>query len=129
MKKMYAAFLLLAIALVGVAVWFSPLTGDSRYAYNDNAPTEKLDGLIYPHGQTVRVDFEGAEEDMYGYLDRIGATVVKTAEAGGRVIVYAYSPRVSESGNYTTEGDEYNVMAAFGDGSISVGAPVLPGSY
>ncbi len=129
MKKMYAAFLLLAIALIGVAVWFSPLVGENRYAYNDNIPTEKLDGLVYPHGQTVRVDFDGEQADMYAYLDRLGATVVKTAEAGGRVIVYAYSPRVALDCNNTAEGGEYNVMAAFGDGKISIGAPVLPGSY
>ena len=128
MKKMYAAFLLLAIVVVGIAVWFSPLTGD-RYAYNDNDKAQKSDGVAYPFGQTVRVDFDGEEADMYAYLDKMNATVVKTAEAGGRVIVYAYSPRVEDNGQCTSEGDRYNVMAAFADGRIAVGTPVLPGSY
>ena len=128
MKKMYAAFLLLALIVVGVAVWFSPLKGDI-HAYNDNAPTRRSDGIVYPQGQTLRVDFDGGEEQMNAYLESIGATVVKTVEAGGRTIVYAYSPRVERRGLYTTEGDEYNVMAAFGSGSVAVGTPILAGSY
>ncbi|MCH5161076.1 MAG: hypothetical protein J1G04_03500 [Clostridiales bacterium] len=128
MKRMYAAFILLSVVIVGVAVWFSPLNGN-RYKYDDNEPVERLGGIAYPSGQTVRVDFDGDEAAMYDYLGDIGATVVKTVESSGRVIVYAFCPRVEHRGYYTVDGDEYNVMASCGDGKIAVGAPVLPGSY
>ena len=128
MKKMYVAFILFAVAIVGVAVWFSPLKGN-RYAYDDNVPTERLDGIVYPSGETVRVDFDGDEADMYAYLKDISAKVVKVTETSDRVIVYAICPRVEYGGYYTSDGDEYNVMASYCDGKVVVGVPVLPGSY
>ena len=65
---------------------------------------------------------------MYAALDSIRAKTVRTAQAGNVLIVYAYSDRVC--GERTlSDGAVYNVMAAFRDGDIAIGAPMLQGSY
>lgn len=129
MKKLYAAVFILLVGIVSAAIWFSPLAsiGEPRIYY-DNAPVSRCGGLCYASGDTVRVDFSGDESDMYGALERIGADTVKTVYSGGTLIVYAYSARIC--GEETTDnGEKYNVMAAYRDGKVSVGTPILSGSY
>ncbi|MCM1368075.1 MAG: hypothetical protein NC184_04615 [Roseburia sp.] len=130
MKKLCTAVFLLLVGIVLTAIFFSPLTAVGEpYIYVDNAAVRRVDGLCYASGDIVRVDFSGDEDDMYAALERIGAETVKTAHAGGTLIVYAYSARVCSGSETTENGESYNVMAAYSDGKVSIGTPVLSGSY
>ncbi len=123
-----AALTVFAVSFVLAGAWFSPLSEIGEvYEYRDNAPQKRVYGLYMPY-QTVRTDFDGDESAMYAALSSIDAEVIKTAESGGTVIVYAFSPRVA-SEILTTENGEYNLMAAYSNGRVCIGSPVLGGSY
>ncbi|MBD5132807.1 MAG: hypothetical protein HDT28_09540 [Clostridiales bacterium] len=130
MKKLIAVVFLFAAGLIATAIWFSPLTGLGRvYAYDNNEVIAAVDGVCYSQNGLYRVDFDGDETAMTDALDKIGARVVKQVEVGDTIIVYAFSDRVCAEVQYTAEGEEYNVMAAYGNGNVSVGTPILSGCY
>lgn len=128
-KKTVFVFVILIALIVATGLWFSPLVGKGKtYAYHDNVATGEIAGICYTADE-VRTDFDGDESDMLSALGRICAKVVKTVRTDDCVIVYAYSPRVAAKAQTTAEGDEYNVMAACSERGVSIGIPVLPGSY
>ena len=130
MKKLIAVVFLFAAGLIAAAIWFSPLTGLGRvYAYDNNEIVGAMDGVCYAQNGLYRVDFSGDETAMTAALDKMGARVVKQVEMNDAVIVYAFSDRVCAEVQYTAEGEKYNVMAAYRDGNISVGTPLLSGCY
>lgn len=130
MKKLYTAVILLSAGLVFTALWFSPLSQlGTPTAYCDNIPVTALDGLCYPSDSPIRVDFSGSEAELYRSLDIMLADTVKTTEIDGMLLVYAHSPRVCAPVMYTSEGEVYNVMAAYSDGRICIGTPALAGCY
>lgn len=130
MKKLCAAVIIFAAALVCTAVWFSPLIVlGAPAAYKNNVEVKRVEGLCYSQSDVVRVDIAGDIEQLYAALERINATVVMTAEIDGATIVYAYSPRVAAKTLTTSDGQQYNVMAACGGGTVKIGAPVLQGSF
>lgn len=131
MKTLYAVVILFVASLVGMAVWFSPLCGfGTPTAYDNNMPVYALDGLCYPSDALCRVDFKGSENDMHKALDSIFAVTVKEVKTDdGLTIVYALSPRVCAANQYLRTGEEYNVMAAYSSGNISIGSPILSGCY
>lgn len=113
------------VGAVVTAVWFSPLCGVGElYAYENNVPAEYMGGVGYPPYGSYRADFSGDEAALYAALDKMGASVVREERVDDLLVVYAYSPRVTAS-----SGEEYNVMAAYRAGRVSIGAPVLEGSY
>ncbi len=125
MKKLFAALCLFLVGAVATAVWFSPLCGVGElYAYENNAVTENIGGVCYPPVGSYRADFYGDEAAMYDALDRLCATVVRSERTDDLLVVYAYSPRVAASVDA-----DYNLMAACRAGRVSIGAPVLEGSY
>ena len=127
MKVLAVFAVILTAVIVGVAVWYSPLAAFGAHKYENNEDIGALDGLIYSD-TTVRVDCEGSKSDMYAALDKILAVPVASAYSGGSLIVYAYSPRVSEVRTLKS-GEKYNVMAAYKGGAFSVGTPILQGSF
>lgn len=131
MKTLYAVVILFVVSLVGAAIWFSPLTSfGTPTAYDNNVPVHSLDGLCYPSDALCRVDFSGDEKDMKKALDSIFAVTVKEVTTDdGLTVVYAFSPRVCAEKQYLRSGEEYNVMAAYSSGSISIGTPILSGCY
>lgn len=130
MKTLYAVVILFVAGLLGVAIWFSPLSGlGTPTAYDNNVPVCSLDGLCYPADSLCRVDFSGSEKDMHNALDSIFAVTVKEVKTDGLTIVYGFSPRVCAAPQYLRSGEEYNVMAAYSSGNISIGTPILSGCY
>ena len=131
MKTLYAVVILFVASLVGAAIWFSPLCGlGTPEVYDNNVPVGAVEGLCYPSDALCRVDFSGSEKDMKRALDSIFAVTVKEVKTDdGLTIVYALSPRVCAQSQYLRSGEEYNVMAAYSSGSISIGTPILSGSY
>lgn len=129
MKKTAILFVILVALTVATGLWFSPLVGKGKvYSYRNNEPTGEIVGACYTADE-VRTDFDGDESDMKRALERICARVVKTVRTDDCVIVYAYSPRVTAKAQTTTEGDEYNVMSVCSERGVSIGTPVLSGSY
>lgn len=128
MKKLCAAVIVFAAMIVFVAVWFSPLALFGGSVYADNEPVREARGL-YAATEVVRVDMEGGENELSDILGTMLARVVKTEQAGGITVVYAVSPRVAAAMQATCDGIEYNVMAAYGNGRVVVGTPVIQGSY
>ncbi|MDE6201393.1 MAG: hypothetical protein K2M47_05920 [Clostridiales bacterium] len=130
MKTLYAVVILFVASLVGAAVWFSPLISfGTPEAYDNNVPVYSLDGLCYPSDALCRVDFSGSEKDMHNALDSIFAVTVKEVKTDGLTVVYGFSPRVCAESQYLRTGEEYNVMAAYSSGNISIGTPILSGCY
>lgn len=130
MKKLCAAVVIFAVGIVFTAVWFSPLRALGKpQAYADNAFENALDGLCYPYDAVARVDLSGDENDMFDALERIFARTVKRVRNDGLLVVYAYSPRVCAKSQTTSDGKTYNVMAAYSDGKICIGTPILSGCY
>lgn len=131
MKKLYAVVIFFVLTVIGTAVWFSPLCAIGKPTeYDNNAPVAEIGGVCYSADSCYRVDFDGEEEDLYAALKKINASEVKRVElTDGLVLVYAFSPRVTADVLHTAEGKPYNVMAASSSGRVSIGAPVLQGSY
>ncbi len=115
-------FILLVAAIMGIAVWFSPLARRGAMFYENNEPVGTVDGVCYGGGSTVRYDFDGSIDDLYSALEDMRADIVETVAAGNATIVYAVSDRVASGG-------DFNVMAAYRDGHIAIGTPILQGSY
>ena len=131
MKKLYAVVIFFVLVVIGTAVWFSPLCaiGDP-VEYKNNAPIQTVGGVCYSADSTYRVDFEGGESELYAALKKIYAEEVKRVVFDdGLILVYAFSPRVATGALTTSDGKAYNVMAASNSGRVSIGAPVLEGSY
>ena len=131
MKKLYAVVIFFVLAIIGTAVWYSPLCAiGSPTEYELNAPVGRVDGVCYSADNNYRVDFDGEEKELYAALKKINASEVKRVDLDdGLVLVYAYSPRVTSDVHYTAEGKRYNVMAVSSSGRVSIGAPVLQGCY
>ncbi|MCH5153832.1 MAG: hypothetical protein J1F71_01330 [Clostridiales bacterium] len=130
MKVFYAVVILFAVGLVGVAVWFSPLVSlGAPELYDDNVPVSTVRGLCYPSDALCRVDFKGDDGDMRQALDGLFAVTVKEVNIDGLTVVYAFSPRVAAQAQHLDSGEWYNVMAAYSDGKISIGTPILSGCY
>ena len=130
MKTLYAVVILFVVSLLGVAVWFSPLISfGTPTTYDNNIPAAALDGVCYPADALCRVDFSGDEADMRRALDSMLAVTVKEVELDGLTVVYALSPRVCAAVQRLGSGEEYNVMASYSSGNISIGTPLLSGCY
>lgn len=130
MKTLYAVVILFAAALIGAAVWFSPLCGlGTPVAYDNNEPVVALDGICYPSDALCRVDLTGDVTEMKRVLDGMLAVTVKEVCSDGLTVVYAYSPRVCTPAQHLYSGESYNVMAAHRSGKICIGTPVLSGCY
>lgn len=130
MKKLIAVVFIFVATLVVAAVRFSPLCELGAVdKYDNNEAVHTYDGLCYPAVGVYRTDFIGGEAEMRDALDRMEARTVKETSAGGALIVYAYSDRVCTAALETADGEKYNVMAAAGNGRVSIGTPLLQGSY
>ncbi len=128
MKKTLAVFILMTVLFVGTGIWFSPKIGQKMCSYYDNEVTGEIVGVCY-NADDVRADFDGNESDMMAALEKIYAKPIKTVRTDDCVIVYAYSSRVAARPLETSEGERYNVMAACSVRGVSIGVPVLSGSY
>ncbi len=130
MKKLCAAVILFALAAVFTAVWFSPLVAlGAPQIYDNNNAIARADGLCYGANDVVRVEFAGGADELDAALARIGAVTVKTVRTDCVTVVYAYSARVAAKSLYDCDGNEYNVMAAYGDGTVKLGTPILQGCF
>lgn len=83
--------------------------------------------LFRKRGEYERVDLVGDESVTETIIEKACATVKKRESIGETSIVYAYTVALGE-GVYTDFG-RVNLMIACSNGRISVGSPLLKGSF
>lgn len=130
MKRLVACFILFFAALIGTAVYYSPLLRlGTPELYYSNEAAGALDGLCYPAEAECRVDFPGGESELFSALEKIDCRVIRVDRTDGLTVVYGYSDRVRAETKRLSNGAAYNVMGASRGGRACVGVPILQGSY
>ncbi|MGI6213769.1 MAG: hypothetical protein ACOYIQ_04400 [Christensenellales bacterium] len=128
MKK----FLLLALILFLIAVYC--INGE----FNSFAPAEYRDifarcsRVFRLNGDAARktdavYSFAGGKEDISLLAEKFEISIIDTQTLQGRIIYYGYSPRFGRCVDY--RGSRCNVQMVYCSGTITVGMPVLTGSY
>lgn len=75
----------------------------------------------------VSVSFDGSIQDLNAILDRLQATQVNAQQLGDLYVACYYSNRLQ--GGMTLDGKRVNLQIAFRNGTITVGYPLILGSY
>ena len=73
------------------------------------------------------VSFSGAEQDICRLADMFDLKVTSTLNLDGLYIVCGNSARIK--GGVTLDGAKVNVQIAYKDGTVTVGSPLILGSY
>lgn len=76
-------------------------------------------------GECVR--FNGKPEDVEIARKKLNLRVIKSQQMGDVYTVYGYSPLLARS--VSMEGEKINVQIAYSKGRISIGTPLILGSY
>lgn len=73
------------------------------------------------------VTFYGTKEAFEAEILRLGVTVTERQSLGGIEIVYGYTEKLR--GGVNVDGKRVNIELAYRGGTITVGTPVILGSY
>ena len=105
------------------------LFADGEYSYFTYSDEQIYidDPLFNAIGRYERVDFLGDERDVIEVLEKAKAVVKKRERIGNIEIIYAFSPLLMTF--KTTDNGTVNLMVAVRNGVISIGSPLLKGSY
>ena len=145
----------LIVAVIGVMLYFTPRSmRDDVFGYADcnatvniycrAANTESIDtGLgrqvtcplssyktilsACRDVDGISVTFDGTAADVNAIVSRLRATEVSRQQLDGMVVVCFYSPLIRE--RVTIDGAPVNVQIAYSQGTITVGYPLILGSY
>ena len=74
-----------------------------------------------------RLDIAGDEQVAICAIRNLDATVLFTEMVDDIMIYYAYSPRLDDT--VTVKGQDVNLMVAVSNNVVSLGTPLLSGSY
>ena len=78
--------------------------------------------------ESSRYDFNGDYDCAVEAIEKLGGKILWSEELDcGVTVLYAYSPRIYKS--VKLSGERVNIMTAVNDGRVSVGSPMLEGSY
>ena len=127
---LFVAFALLIIALRIFDNGLCSINGQGRYtAFLQNGEEIVYDNipLFNERGAYERIDFSGNTADAMRFLSEYCASVCFTENASGIEIFYAYSPLIS--GSVCVHGHAVNLMVACSGSSVTVGSPLIKGSY
>lgn len=75
----------------------------------------------------VSVSFSGTADDVDAILARLQATAVSVQQLDGLYVACCVSNRLQ--GGVTLDGKRVNLQIAYSDGTITVGYPLILGSY
>lgn len=76
----------------------------------------------------TRLDFDGAKSDAFEAIKNMGGAIKWTeALTENLLVIYAYTPRILKS--KTVNNVKINIMVAISGDKISMGSPILRGSY
>lgn len=73
------------------------------------------------------VTFYGSKDEFEAEIRRLGVTVTERQSLGGIEIVYGYTEKLR--GGVNVDGKRVNIEFAYRGGTITVGTPVILGSY
>lgn len=73
------------------------------------------------------VTFCGSKNEFESEIRRLGVTVTERQSLGGIEIVYGYTEKLR--GGVNVDGKRVNIELAYRGGTITVGTPVILGSY
>lgn len=92
------------------------------------SPSELQAVLNKCHGvDGVSVTVEGSQEDVTRIMQLLTLTVVSNYQLDGLVVVCGKSDKVN--GGVLLDGNLVNVQIAYKDGVVTVGSPLILGSY
>lgn len=132
-NKRIVAFIATVFMFVGLRLSDNGLAGfiqDGSYTVfdrYDRAVTYDTVPVLCRRGVYERIDVAGSEKDAYALLTRMNASVLETEKIEGITIIYAFCPRLSSSAE--TGFGKVNVMIALSNGKMTVGSPLIKGSY
>lgn len=127
--------LLMAITFiaVGVRLYDNGLCSFIREgAYSVYSATDEVTEfikvpLLNRRGEYERIDLKGGERDARALLERMNATIINEERFDDITVVYAFCPRIS---NFIKVDDKkVNVMIALSKEKMTVGSPLIKGSY
>ncbi|MDE7454361.1 MAG: hypothetical protein K2M64_00845 [Clostridia bacterium] len=75
----------------------------------------------------ISVSFDGVLQDVDDVFNRLNATLISMQQFDDLLIICCNSPRIK--GGVTVDGNSVNVQIAYCDGKITVGYPLILGSY
>lgn len=119
-----------------VTVYSSSQTTLSGYASILNVEHYMTTGKVADIGKLVKntdgvqgvsIKTRGSIENLNDYLKMYSANIVKAQNVDGVQIYYAYSPRLREKINVF--GESVNIEIAFNNGMVTIGSPIIIGSY
>ena len=74
-----------------------------------------------------RFDLKGSEADARLLLKKLNAVIVEEESVGEITIIYAYANSIAKSEKLF--GEKVNIMIALSKGNMTVGSPLIKGSY
>lgn len=78
--------------------------------------------------ESLRYDFCGDYECALEAIEKLGGKILWSEELDcGVTVLYAYSPRIYKS--VKLSGERVNIMTAINGERVSIGSPMLEGSY
>ncbi len=83
--------------------------------------------LINNRGGYERIDLAGDESKANTLLESMRAVTLSVEHVDDTIVIYAHSPLLSVSAD--TQMGKVNVMIAVRDGNITVGSPLIKGSF
>ena len=99
----------------------------SVYSATDEVTEFSEVPMLNKRGAYERIDLKGGERDIKALLERMNATIIKEERFEDITVVYAFCPRIS---NFVeVEGAKVNIMIALSNGKMTVGSPLIKGSY
>lgn len=132
-RKAMLFFLLLLMALLFTQGGFliATMEFDGRYSLGDDNYSETAVSLALKRIVTGKDEmsfrFLGSEKDLQTLIDRLDIEVVSEQNLAEIAVVYGYSPRLNRS--VKVEGRDVNIQLAKRGGTITVGTPLIAGSY
>lgn len=93
----------------------------------DNSVTYGTPPLLNKRGCYERLDFNGSDRDVKDFIKKAEGKVVFVEQVGDVKIYYAYSRAIS--GYSELAFGRVNIMIAQSGGKITVGSPLIKGSY
>ena len=111
---------LLLILVIGILVLAYSLNGFK-------IATLSFDGAYTKGSGGETFVFEGCDEDIKALLTKLNATIIQTQNVGGAEVIYAHSPRLR--GGVIAGGEKINMQIAKRGSVVTVGVPVIAGSF
>ncbi len=127
--------LIAAIALIAIGVRLSDnglctFFRQGEYSYFSVDDEMTLVGKVpffNRRGAYERIDVDGSYYDAKAIIRKMYAVVIAEEEVDGIKILYAFCPRISNE--VELNGDRVNIMIAINGDKMTVGSPLIKGSY